>query len=192
MIRRRFVIAFDLLEIDTAKAKAGENSPSVVTAARCINVGLFVSGDLRIDTTISMAIGEVDDFRVISFPGDELRRVSPDERSISLFLAKAYSKLVQLSDNERETMSNGIILERTSLGKIVEDWPSEKRYLSISGDDSVATLDMNISDGLFVYGVNQTILSQINSRFQWIQLNRPKNPERFILEVNLAFDKSRN
>ena len=106
---------FEKMPIDKASVKSGQNGPEVVTACRCINVGLFVSGDLRRDVVVSLAIGPLEDLRVVSFPGNTLRRVSPDERSISFFLLKATEILENLEAGESFTMDNGIELTRTSI-----------------------------------------------------------------------------
>jgi hypothetical protein len=102
--------------IDIASVKAGQNSREVVTACRCVNVGLFVSGDLRRDVIVSIVIGTEEDLRVVSFPGDSLKRVSPDERSISFFLLKAFEKAQDLETGGSFKMNNGIELIHGSLG----------------------------------------------------------------------------
>jgi tRNA pseudouridine-54 N-methylase len=61
---RRFLVMFDSFPIDKASVKSGQNSPEVVTACRCVNVGLFVSGDLRRDVIVSIAVGAVEDLKL--------------------------------------------------------------------------------------------------------------------------------
>ena len=101
---------FNEFPIDRSTVKSGHNSPEVITACRCVNVGLFVSGDLRRDVIVSIGVGTDGDLRVVSFPGISLRRVSPDERSISFFLLKAIEKAQDLDLGESFTMNNGIDL----------------------------------------------------------------------------------
>ena len=120
MFVRRFLVMFKGFSIDKASVKVGQNSPEVVTACRCINVGLFVSGDLRRDVTVSIAVGTEEDLRIVSFPGNSLKRVSPDERSISFFLLKAIEKAQDLELGRSFKMNNGIELVRTSLEELVE------------------------------------------------------------------------
>jgi tRNA pseudouridine-54 N-methylase len=122
---RRFLVTFDSLPIDKPSVKSGQNSAEVVTACRCVNVGLFISGDLRRDVMVSLGIGGPDDMRVISFPGKSLKRVSPDERSISFFLLKAVEKINNLESGESFTMDNGIELERSSLDQLIKYWDQE-------------------------------------------------------------------
>lgn len=108
--------------IDIASVKAGQNSPEVITACRCVNVGLFVSGDLRRDVIVSIAVGTEEDLRVVSFPGNSLKRVSPDERSISFFLLKAIEKTQDLKLGKSFTMNNRIELVRATLNELLELW----------------------------------------------------------------------
>lgn len=113
---------FKDIPIDRSSVKSGLNSPEVVTACRCVNVGLFVSGDLRRNVIVSLAVGIVEDLKVISFPGNSLRRVSPDERSISFFLLKAIEKAQDLEPGKSITMNNGIELIRSTLDELIELW----------------------------------------------------------------------
>lgn len=147
MFVRRFLVIFEKMPIDRASVKSGQNGTEVVTACRCVNIGLFVSGDIRRDVIVSLGIGPLDDLRMISFPGPTLKRVSPDERSISFFLLKASEILESLEDGELFTMDNGIELTRSSLDAFTELWGEE--------------------------------VIQVPS----------SNPERFILDENLAADR---
>ncbi|MFW9807567.1 MAG: hypothetical protein ACFFFK_12635 [Candidatus Thorarchaeota archaeon] len=122
---RRFLVIFDNMPIDKASVKSGQNSLEVITACRCVNVGLFISGNLRRDVVISIAIGDVEDMKIFSFPGDTLKRVSPDERSISFFLLKAIEKALDLELGKSFTMDNGIEIERTQLSQLIERWGSD-------------------------------------------------------------------
>ncbi|NOR38560.1 MAG: hypothetical protein GQ580_03115, partial [Candidatus Thorarchaeota archaeon] len=79
---RRFLILFEELPIDVVSVKSGQNGPEVITACRCVNVGLFVSGNLRRNVEVSLAVGQLEDLGIVTYPGPALKRVSPDERSI--------------------------------------------------------------------------------------------------------------
>ena len=144
MFVRRFLVIFKEFPIDRSSVKAGQNSPEVITACRCVNVGLFVSGDLRRDVIVSLALGTEDDLRVVSFPGKSLRRVSPDERSISFFLLKAVEKIQDLEPGESTTMDNGIELERASLNELVKLWGSGVIQVPSTGPERFI-LDSNLS-----------------------------------------------
>ncbi|MHA1575857.1 MAG: hypothetical protein ACTSU3_00710, partial [Candidatus Thorarchaeota archaeon] len=126
---RHFLILFDEFPIDSIDVKRGDNKPEVVVASRCINVALFVSNNLRRNVQVSIAIGKLDDLRVISFPGESLRRVSPDERSISFFLLKSMNALSELDLGRSKTMDNGIIVHRRSYAELLKEWSSSTVYL---------------------------------------------------------------
>ncbi|MCS3900403.1 tRNA (pseudouridine(54)-N(1))-methyltransferase TrmY [Methanococcus voltae] len=60
---------------------------------RCVNSSFFLSHDLRRDTVFySVHYGEPNPPIALKFIGDELKRLSPDERSIALFIKKALEK----------------------------------------------------------------------------------------------------
>ncbi|MHA2027211.1 MAG: hypothetical protein ACW98U_15020 [Candidatus Thorarchaeota archaeon] len=141
---RRFLVMFEKMAIDKASVKSGQNSQEVVTACRCVNVGLFVSGDLRRDVTVSFAIGQRDNLRVISFPGPTLRRVSPDERSISFFMLKAIERLEDLEVGRSFTMDNGIELTRVPLDELVEAWGEDMIQVPSTNPERFI-LDTNLS-----------------------------------------------
>jgi len=135
---------FKSIPIDETSVKSGQNSPEVVTACQCVNVGLFISGSLRRDVIISLAVGTEEDLKVVSFLGNSLKRVSPDERSISFFLLKAIEKAGDLELGESFTMNNGIELVRTSLDELIEVWgPGVIRVPSTSPERFI--LDTNLS-----------------------------------------------
>ena len=144
MFVRRFLVMFEGFPIDIASVKAGQNGPEVVTACRCVNVGLFVSGNLRRDVMVSIAVGPEEDMRVVSFPGKSLKRVSPDERSISFFLLKAIEKTQNLELGNSFKMNNGIELVRTSLTELVDlEGPDIIQVPSINPERFI--LDANLS-----------------------------------------------
>lgn len=135
---------FKGIPIDKTSVTSGQNSPEVVTACRCVNVGLFVSGNLRRDVIISLAVGTEEDLKVVSFPGNSLKRVSPDERSISFFLLKAIEKAQDLELGKSFKMNNGIELVRASLDELVELWgPGVIQVPSASPERFI--LDTNLS-----------------------------------------------
>jgi tRNA (pseudouridine54-N1)-methyltransferase len=144
MFVRRFLVMFEKMPIEKASVKSGQNGPEVVTACRCVNIGLFVSGDIRRDVTVSLAIGSPNDLKAISFPGPSLRRVSPDERSISFFLLKAIEVLENLEVGKSFTMDNGIELTRSSLDVLTEAWEKEIIHVPSTNPERFI-LDANLS-----------------------------------------------
>jgi len=135
---------FKDIPIDKTSVKSGRNSPELVMACRCVNVGLFLSGDLRRDVIVSLAAGAEEDLRVVSFPGLSLKRVSPDERSISFFLLKAFEKLRDLELGKQFKMNNGIELVRASLDELLDLWDSN--FIQVPSESPERfILDTNLS-----------------------------------------------
>lgn len=186
---RRFLLLFRQLPIEESQVKAGSNAWQVIVACRCINVGLFISGDLRRNVEVSVAYGNSGDLHVITFPGATLKRVSPDERSISFFLLKAARTLEGLSLGESRMMDNGIETRRVDLKGLLALWPESDIYVAIDdvGQDQGQT---SASSGLFVYAVEQEEMMDILSSWRPFQLPRPPHPERFILDINFAADRA--
>ena len=184
---RHFLILFEDLPIDKNAVKAGINSQEVVTACRCINVGLFMSRSLRRDVIISIAVGPYDDLKIISFPGETLRRVSPDERSISFFLLKSLMISEKLVISMSETMDNGIIVHRTDFDDFLRFNPSKRIILADPDEQEMNQSDIVSPDSILIYDTrNEGIQRGV---FEY-RISRPKDPERFILDVNMSVDRS--
>ncbi len=182
---RHFLAILPLLPINKDSVKAGNNPREVVTAARCVNIGLFLSHDLRRNVVVSVAYGQSDDLRVISFPGESLRRVSPDERSISFFLLKASEVAKNLVFHTERTMDNGIIVGRHSISRLINRWNPVNVYLATRIPfDPRDCYDLE-KEGLFVYALNDDLEPD---GIDFEQIPRPSTPERHILEVNTYFD----
>ena len=182
MMVRRFLILFDKLNITESDVKSGTNDSDVSMACRCVNVGLFLSKELRRDVILSIAIrNEVLD--VISFPGSEIKRVSPDERSIAFFLLKAINQ-IELIDRVDETrLPNNIEVKKCNMMQLLKEWNPHQIYLStITPYRQREYIDLK-DDSLFIFSI-----PDIDYEFQHVDLPRPPNPERFIIDVNNWFD----
>ena len=186
---RYFLILFDDIPIDKASVKSGNNSSEVITAARCVNVGLFISGNLRRDVVICLAKGIPDDLKIISFPGANLRRVSPDERSISFFLMKAISVAEELVMESLETMDNGIEVRRSSLKKFLEIFAPATVYQSTPETTLGSIDDAEYENSVLIYSNGKQFdLIQENATWTHEKLPHFAHPERFILDVNMITD----
>ncbi len=184
---RRFLIIFRRFPIEEASVKVGENAHEVVVACRSVNVGLFISGDLRRNVEVSIAYGEREDFRIITFPGQHLKRVSPDERSISFFLLKANKELLTLDPGEARRMDNGMELRRTDLVELLSLWSDSRVYLAQDSADT-QELALETDPGLYIYEVDDIGVLEELTKYPIVILRRPRSPERFILDVNLSSD----
>ena len=186
---RRFLILFEELPIDVVSVKSGQNGPEVVTACRCVNVGLFVSGNLRRNVEVSLAVGQPEDLGIVTYPGPSLKRVSPDERSISFFLLKAMNVLRELPLGGKKRLDNGIVVQRTNATELLQGWEPTQIYVSLL-DPSIQPKQVDVRpQGLFLYELTSTILTDLVKNIPGNLLPRPPHPERFILDINLYCDQ---
>ena len=181
---RRFAILFDKFPIDKQSVKAGRNSEEVVMACRCINVGLFISGNLRRDVTVSILISNESNVgTMISFVGSTLRRVSPDERSISFFLLKAVDAAGTMEAGQQKVLDNGVVVEKISMKTLMDQWSSGILYTASQDVGEWPRSRIRHDDGIFLYAHGAKIaVGQVLPAFS--------SPERFILEVNLLADRA--
>ncbi|RDE12091.1 MAG: hypothetical protein C4K48_10425 [Candidatus Thorarchaeota archaeon] len=187
---RRFLVLFDDLPIDKASVKSGANSSEVVTACRCVNVGLFLSGNLRRDVIVSIATGPIDDLRVISFLGETLKRVSPDERSISFFLLKSLDMAMGLAQDSQKVMDNGIIVRREAFKHLITAYRPDNVFVAYRGSTPDSDSSYKLENALLVYDTG-TCIDVASSKImpgKYRKLPCPSHPERFILDVNDRLD----
>lgn len=188
---RSFVVSFREIPIDSRIVKSGRIGPDAVTACRLVSVGLFVSRDLRRDVEVSITRGEPRDLRLVTFCGTTLKRVSPDERSISFFLAKAVAAADKLQDDNDVTMDNGMIVRRCPLVEFVKDWSDRPVFLAskrVSHSHVKTPPDPN---GVFIYDYAETLTPAVEEHSPW-PWPMSRTPERFVLEVNRQFDLQRD
>jgi tRNA pseudouridine-54 N-methylase len=185
---RRFLILFNDFPIDKVSVKAGANSPEVVTACRCINVGLFLSGNMRRNVMVTIAVGTLEDMITITFPGDKLKRVSPDERSISFFLLKSLVAADGLLENSQQGLDNGIVVSRVGFERLVSAYaPQSVFFAQKECASDFGTLHQS-KDGLFIYNTGM-LIDSIEGLYT--ALPHPLHPERFILDINEWYDKEK-
>jgi len=191
---RRFLILFDDIPINKVSVKSGHNSSEVVTACRCVNVGLFVSGNLRRDVIVSIAKGPINDMRIVSFSGDILKRVSPDERSISFFLFKSLNIAENLQQNSQQILDNGIIVARESFTKIISNYAQDRVFIAHAGSESTLDSSILLDDTILIYETGTSIglagqESNVLKDFkEYSTLSYLLHPERFILDINVRID----
>ncbi len=184
---REYVLVLDSLPTDPQKVKAGFNSPQVVTACRCVNVGLFISGNLRRDVTVDIAVHRDGTFQIIQFPGEQLRRVSPDERSISFFLLKAMRKIEDMVVGERRSLDNGITLRYLSSEDAMRLWSNKVLNIADPNAPTVREYDTTDLTGVFLYDKDEVIREYPVA--QAAKIYKSRTPERFFHEINLAVDQ---
>lgn len=187
MSYRHFMIIFEDLPITKSEVKEGRISQEAIIACRCVNVGLFLSNDMRRDTEVSLVIMK-DGVQIITFPGKNLRRVSPDERSISFFILKAIDLLARLPAGVVRELDNGIRVERTTINDLSEKWNSIPLFIAEEYDHIRADSDVKFVEGGFIYEIHTGLLPDSLFDKKPIRLSRPTSPERFILEINYQID----
>ena len=84
---------------------------------RCVSSAFFLSHDMRRDTIFySVHYGEPNPPVALKFVGSQLKRLSPDERSIAIFIKKALSKE---HDNQWRESTSGIYHAKKDFKEIV-------------------------------------------------------------------------
>lgn len=157
--------------------------PSVVTAARSVNVALFLSNALRRDVSLALGLEHGTHLDIVTFPGDTLRRVSPDERSITFFLLKAITELENIEQQGRITMDNGIIVQKTTVQDYMRPW--EGTIFLARSDSTVNPTPVVNVDSLYIYEVG------VETDFQTMKISgikKPRTAERFVLDINMIYD----
>lgn len=87
--------------------------------ARCISSALFISHDIRKDTRLFVVLnGPPSPPVILVFDGAIVKKISPDERSIAIWIQKV---LVQLGSSQRTVLSNGIVAERKSFQELIKE-----------------------------------------------------------------------
>ena len=113
--------------------------------ARCICNALWISHDLRRDSCIHVvACGSPNPPVVISFYGDRLRDVSPDERNIAAWIKKALAK---------KRKNPGIIMRKLSFQQLVEELASDGNFFYILHEQGRDISEVKLKvDSVFVLG----------------------------------------
>lgn len=95
-------------------------------ACRCVSAALFVSYTIRRDTRIFISLNGGEKPVALCFDGG-IRKISPDERSIGLWISKTLEKARENGLNkEWKRTDNGILYAQKSFGEILEELKKEK------------------------------------------------------------------
>ena len=126
--------------------------------ARCICNALWISHALRRDTCIHVvACGSPNPPVVISFYGDTLRGVSPDERNIAAWIKKVLA---------RKRKNPGIRIRRIGFQQLIEELASEGTFFYILDEKGTDIAVVKLKeDSVFVLGDH---------------LGMPRNEEEFV------------
>ncbi len=135
--------------------------------ARCIISALWLSHKLREDTRIYVVLnGAPEPPKTLLFT-PEIKRVSPDERSIALWIKKALEKHKGRRDKEWVELSNGIRISGKSFQDVIKELKEEGCCFYLLHERGKDIEDAELKENpVFVLGDHKGI---------------PKNDEAFVL-----------
>ncbi|MEO2116931.1 MAG: tRNA (pseudouridine(54)-N(1))-methyltransferase TrmY [Methanocaldococcus sp.] len=123
---------------------------------RCVSDALFLSHDIRRDVIFyAVLYGQPNPPVCIKFVGSELKKVSPDERSIAIFIKKALKKFEELEEEQRKDWNQstpGIYVKRLGFRDLVLEKLEEGKniyYLHMNGKD---VENVDIKNPVFIIG----------------------------------------
>ncbi len=147
--------------------------------ARGISSALFFSNNIRKNAIAEVVFKQDEDCLIIQFHGDTLRRVSPDERSVGMFIIKA-KRYAEETPKKFGKYNEGISFEKMTFDE----------YISKLPDDYV------VNNGVVIkkYMSNRIlhILNGINiDKFKGHQISNCKisNPAYFFGVINWIIDR---
>jgi tRNA (pseudouridine54-N1)-methyltransferase len=101
--------------------------------ARCINASLFLSHDMRRDVnTYVVLLGDPSPPVTVRFNGENLRYLSPDERSAAALTKKALEK--GAPENGEDESTPGVYISKRSFAEVIEGMDNVV-YLHENGED---------------------------------------------------------
>lgn len=120
---------------------------------RAISNALYISNDLRRDTVIHVAMsGPSDPPKLISFYGETLKGIEPDERAIARAIQEALKQGKDLKLDQEKEVSPGIKIAKKSFERLVKEKSKDCQliYLHKKGEDIRKTeFEENV---LFIFG----------------------------------------
>ncbi|MCD6482662.1 MAG: tRNA (pseudouridine(54)-N(1))-methyltransferase TrmY [Candidatus Aenigmarchaeota archaeon] len=123
--------------------------------ARCISSALFVSENLRKDTIVHVVLeGPSRPPRIVTFYGETLRKVAPDERNIASHIKIALEKGLNLKTGEEIDVSPGIKISKKSWESLIKEKQNEcKLFYLHSKGERIGNIDLEKYDHVcFILG----------------------------------------
>ncbi|WP_423792466.1 tRNA (pseudouridine(54)-N(1))-methyltransferase TrmY [Methanocaldococcus indicus] len=130
---------------------------------RCVSDAFFLSHDIRRDVIFyAVLCGEPNPPVCIKFVGSELKKVSPDERNIAIFIKKALKKFLE-NDNKDDWIEStpGIYVKRLDFKNLVLEKLNEGKeliYLHKNGENIENIKD--IKNPVFILGDHIGLLEE--------------------------------
>ncbi len=111
--------------------------PEIYEVIMCIQAAYFLSHKIRKNTRVFLAF--IKDNLVISYFGNKLKYLGPDERSIGTLLMKALEKKESLGENRKIQSSPGIWIQKKKFIDIISEF-GNNRNIFIANKNSSAGL----------------------------------------------------
>jgi tRNA (pseudouridine54-N1)-methyltransferase len=119
---------------------------------RCTSAALFLSHDMRRDVQVHLLLlGEPNPQKIVRFDGENLRYLSPDERSSGSLIKKALEK--EVGDMEVKS-TPGVWVRHGGLGTLLDEFVEKGRkivYLREDGED-IRDVVGSLDDAVFIMG----------------------------------------
>jgi len=119
---------------------------------RCTSAALFLSHDMRRDVQVHLLLlGEPNPQKIVRFDGENLRYLSPDERSSGSLIKKALEK--EVGDMEVKS-TPGVWVRHSGLGTLLDEFVEKGRkivYLREDGED-IRDVVGSLDDAVFIMG----------------------------------------
>ncbi len=119
---------------------------------RCTSAALFLSHDMRRDVQVHLLLlGEPNPQKIVRFDGENLRYLSPDERSSGSLIKKALEK--EVGDMEVKS-TPGVWVRHGGLGTLLDEFVEKGRkivYLREDGED-IRDVVSSLDDAVFIMG----------------------------------------
>ncbi|WP_048201587.1 tRNA (pseudouridine(54)-N(1))-methyltransferase TrmY [Methanocaldococcus bathoardescens] len=123
---------------------------------RCVSDAFFLSHDIRRDVIFyAVLYGQPNPPVCIKFVGSELRKVSPDERNIAIFIKKALKKFEELYEEERKSWNQstpGIYVKRLGFRDLILEKLNEGKNIYYLHKDGKDVENVDIENPVFILG----------------------------------------
>jgi tRNA (pseudouridine54-N1)-methyltransferase len=114
--------------------------------ARCVNSALWLSHGVRRDTSVHLSV-EVNKQRLmVTFSGEKMKRVSPDERSIASWIKKALDRFLE----GEERVQEGITVQKLNLPDFLKRFKGRDIIILKEGGRDIRVTELK--EPVFVLG----------------------------------------
>ncbi len=127
-------------------------------ACRCVSAALFISYTIRRDTRIFISLSGGEKPVALCFDGG-IRKISPDERSIGLWISKTLEKMqTDKPGKEWKRTDNGILYAQKSFEEILEEVKKEGCEFYLLDEEGKNIGEAELKDNpAFIFGDNAGI-----------------------------------